>query len=80
MKINWVDGSYIKTEFVDNSFMISANKEGLISLANILTDMAKDETFNGWHIHLDDWNDLEKGSIELTLMKDQDLPAKIVDK
>ena len=58
MKINWVDGSYIKTEFVDNSFMISANKEGLISLANILADMAK----------------------ELTLMKDQDLPTKIVDK
>lgn len=74
MKINWIGNFFIKTEIEkrndgNDSFFIIANKDGLLSLANILTEMAKDETFNGWHIHLDESNGLEKGSMELTLMK-----------
>jgi hypothetical protein len=75
MKINWTGNFSIKTEFdkdkkEGNSFYIIANKDGLLSLANILTDMANDEIYSGWHLHLDEWSGLEKGSVELTLMKE----------
>tara|TARA_R110000868_G_scaffold103473_4_gene284960 strand:- start:1240 stop:1467 length:228 start_codon:yes stop_codon:yes gene_type:complete len=65
----------IKTEIEKNdkegdSFYIIANKEGLITLSNILLEMAKDEYANGYHVHLDEWSRLEKGSVELTLMKE----------
>jgi len=64
----------IKTEIEKNdkegdSFYIIANKEGLITLSNILLEMAKDECAVGYHVHLDEWSRLEKGSVELTLMK-----------
>ena len=66
--------SLIKTEIEKNdkegdSFYIIANKEGLITLSNILLEMAKDECVDGYHVHLDEWSRLEKGSVELTLMK-----------
>ena len=75
MKINWTGNFSIKTEVDinskdENSIFIIANKDGLLSLANILTDMANDEIYSGWHLHLDDSVGLEKGSVELTLMKE----------
>ena len=75
MKINWTGNFSIKTEIEkrndgNDSFFIIANKDGLLSLANILTDMANDEIYSGWHLHLDDSVGLEKGSVELTLMKE----------
>ncbi len=78
MKYIWEKNSLIKTEIEKNnkegdSFYIIANKEGYITLANILLEMAKEETYDGYHIHLDEYNGLEKGSVELTLMKDQNL-------
>jgi len=74
MKINWNGNFSIKTEVDINSkdeksIFIIANKDGLLSLANILTDMANDEIYSGWHLHLDDSVGLEKGSVELTLAK-----------
>ena len=43
----------------------SANREGLISLANILVDLAKEGP--GAHVHLDENNSLEDGSAELII-------------
>ena len=48
--------------------VINANKEGLLSLANILTALSH-ETASGAHIHLDQYNSLEDGSTELIIAK-----------
>lgn len=44
---------------------ISANRAGLLSLANILSDLANEEL--GAHIHLDENSSLEDGSAELVI-------------
>lgn len=44
---------------------ISANREGMISLANIMLDLA--EGLPGAHLHLDESNSLEDGSCELII-------------
>ena len=63
MNINWIDGSEICVKHDIGEVVISANKEGLLSLAGQLTALAEGEP--GDHIHYDDNNSLEKGSVEL---------------
>ena len=65
MKVDWVDGFTIKTEATDGEFVISANKEGLMSLAKQLTALA--EGVPGDHIHYDEYNSLEDGSAALII-------------
>jgi len=65
MKINWVNGSEIRVNRDQNEVVISANREGLLSLAEQLTALA--EGIPGDHIHYDEHNSLEKGSAELII-------------
>jgi hypothetical protein len=65
MKIDWVEGSEIRVNNTDHEVVISANREGLLSLANQLTALA--EGVPGDHIHYDDDNSLEEGSAELII-------------
>ena len=65
MKVDWVDGFTIKTEALEGEFVISANKEGMLSLARQLTALAEGEP--GDHIHYDENNSLEEGSAELII-------------
>ena len=65
MEFHWVDGFEIKVTVEDGTAIISANKEGLLSLANHLTALA--EGVPGDHIHLDAYNSLEDGSAELII-------------
>ena len=68
MEINWEDGFTIKVRVEDGgTVVISANKEGLLSLAAQLTDLANEKT--GCHIHYDAYNSLEDGSPELIIEK-----------
>ena len=67
MKIEWVDGFKIHIKNENGTVVISANKEGLESLAKQLTAMAESET--GCHIHYDSYNSLEDGSVEMILEK-----------
>ena len=68
MEINWEDGFTVKVRVEDgDTVVISANKEGLLSLARQLTDLANEET--GCHIHYDAYNSLEDGSSELIIEK-----------
>jgi hypothetical protein len=68
MKIGWVDGFTIEVR-VDggNTVVISANKEGLLSLAQQLTALAYESS--GSHIHYDVYNSLEDGSVEMIVEK-----------
>ena len=67
MTINWVDGFEIRVSVEHNEAVISANKEGLLSLAQHLTALAEETV--GSHIHYDEYNSLEERSEELTIEK-----------
>ena len=65
MIIEWEDGFTIKVQIEENTVVISANKEGLLSLARHLTDLADAEV--GSHIHYDEYNSLEEDSSEMII-------------
>ena len=60
MRITWEDGFELRAAIRDDEVTISANRAGMVSLANILLALA-DET-PGAHVHLDEYNSLEDDS------------------
>ena len=67
MEIEWVDGFDIRVKVDHDTVVISANKEGMFSLAKQLTALA--EAVPGQHIHYDEYNSLEDGSTELIVVR-----------
>ncbi len=67
MEMNWIDGFTIKVSVCNGTAMISANREGLLSLAVQLTALAAETP--GCHIHYDPYNSLEESSNELIIEK-----------
>ena len=67
MEMEWMDGFTIRVSISEGTALLSANREGLISLANHLKSLAEEPS--GSHIHLDVYNSLEEGSSELILEK-----------
>ena len=67
MKIDWVDGSQIRVSVGKGEAVITANREGLLSLARQLAALAQESA--GSHIHYDEYNSLEDGSAGLTVEK-----------
>ena len=63
MHIEWEQNFSIKVGVRDGEVTLSANREGLLSLARIFTALAEETP--GSHIHLDDYNSLEENSAEL---------------
>ena len=61
----WEDGFTIKVRGEEKEVVISANREGLLSLANQLKALADESV--GSHIHYDEYNSLEEGSSELLI-------------
>jgi len=66
MDITWEDGFSIKVKVDSGTVIISANKEGLLSLAKQLTTLA--DALPGNHIHYDEDNSLEEGSAEMIIV------------
>ena len=65
MTIEWINGFEIKAVAENGEIVISANREGLLSLAKHLTALA--EGVPGDHIHYDVYNSLEEGSAEMII-------------
>lgn len=65
MDLIWEDGFTIEVRVQKGAAVISANREGLLSLSNHLKTLAEEAP--GSHIHLDELNALEDGSCELIL-------------
>ena len=63
MEVKWVDGFEIRVTVDSGAAVISANREGLLSLAEQLTALADGQP--GDHIHYDEHTSLEEGSAEL---------------
>ena len=70
MKVDWVDGSEIHVRTDRGTAVISANREGLLSLAGQFTALA--EGVPGDHIHYDEYSSLEEGSVELIVERISD--------
>lgn len=69
IEYKWEHGFDIETHCNNTSITISANKEGLVSLARHLLTLAQDSVPSGHHLHFDEYNSLEEGSVELTIEK-----------
>ena len=69
MNIEWVEGFEIRVHSDSNSAVLSANREGLISLAQQLLALAEEAP--GSHVHYDEYNALEDGSVEMIIEKSE---------
>lgn len=69
IQFEWEKGFEISTDLNDNEILIKANSEGLVSLAKQLLTLAQSSVPFGSHIHLDEYNSLESGSIDLIIEK-----------
>lgn len=67
MEFIWEDGFEISARTDGDEIVISANREGLLSLAENLRILAEQE--GRCHFHLDAYNSLEDGSAELVIEK-----------
>lgn len=68
MDIEWEDGFIIKVRVDEgNTVVISANREGLLSLARHLAALADEEV--GSHVHYDECNSLDDGSTQVIIEK-----------
>lgn len=70
IRLTWEKGYDIRCMIKDNTVIISANKEGLLSLANHLVNLAQDKIPVDNHLHFDETNSLEDGSKELIISKE----------
>ena len=69
MDFDWDNNAEIEVTIENKSVLLFANKEGLISLANQLLELSKEEFPIGYHFHLDQYNSLEEGSSEIIIGK-----------
>jgi hypothetical protein len=69
IRLVWERGYEIRCSIDNGVVTLTANKEGLLSLANHLVNLAQEVVPSGGHIHLDDYNCLEDGSAELIISK-----------
>lgn len=67
MVIEWVDGFTVKVRVEEDTVVVSANREGLLSLARQLAALADEEV--GCHVHYDECNSLEDGSTQVIIEK-----------
>ena len=67
MNMDWIAGSVISVTIRGQEVTLSANRDGLLSLAGQLMVLA--EGMPGDHIHYDEYNSLEEGSPDLIIEK-----------
>jgi len=63
MENSWEEDFAIRVKCVRGVVVVSANREGLLSLARQFAALA--EAAPGSHIHYDEYNSLEEGSTEI---------------
>lgn len=69
LQLAWEKYYKIEVKDIQGEIMIRANSEGLLSLANHLVNLAQYDVPINTHIHLDEYNSLEEGSLELVIQK-----------
>lgn len=69
LQLSWENNFAIEVKNEGKEVCVIANNEGLISLAKHLLALAQNEVPLGTHIHLDQYNSLEDGSVDLVIEK-----------
>ncbi len=69
LQLCWNRGFVIKVFVKNEDVVIAANREGLVSLANHMLNLAQTEVPHGAHLHFDEYNSLEDGSVNLIIEK-----------
>lgn len=69
IKLNWQGAFEIAVKIEEKSVVITANREGLLSLANHFANLAQREVPSGSHLRLVAFNSLEEGSAQLIISK-----------
>jgi hypothetical protein len=69
IKLKWENNFEIAVSSNANEVVLTANKEGLISLANQLLTLAQSDIPSGRHIHYDEFNSLDEGSVNFVIQK-----------
>jgi hypothetical protein len=69
LKLEWEKGFAIKIIQENDTVILQANENGLMSLAKHLITLANPEVPGNIHFHLDDSNSLEEGSSEIIIEK-----------
>ena len=69
LRMVWEEGSVISAEIDGGTVLITANREGLVSLARLLLTLADERVPDGNHWHLDGSNAFEDGSCEVIIKK-----------
>ncbi|MBQ7501523.1 hypothetical protein IJT93_02240 [bacterium] len=69
MEFKWSESFAIEVKTDGKQVVISADREGLLSLANHLAALAEERP--GSHFHLDEYNSLEENSAELIIERIQ---------
>ena len=67
--LSWEDDFVILVKKEGDEVILQANKAGLISLTNHLLNLAQDDVPVHEHIHLDEENSLEEGSLPIIIEK-----------
>lgn len=68
-KFIWDENFVIECSEDHSTIVLKANEAGLTSLARIFLELAQHNVPHGSHIHLDEFNALENGSMELIISK-----------
>ncbi len=71
MKYNWEPGFDIGVRYENGVIFLTANREGLFSLTNHFLNLSQEKTPEGYHLHFDENNSLEEGSVELIIQKNE---------
>lgn len=69
LQLSWESNFAIEVKSEEDKVLISANNEGLISLAKHLLTLAQENVPLGAHLHFDQYNSLEDDSIDLIIEK-----------
>ena len=73
LRLRWENGFFIKCQLDEyGNVVLTANSEGLVSLARHLLTLAQNNVPEYTHLHLDEYDSLESGSNELIIVKRQD--------
>jgi hypothetical protein len=71
LKIDWENDYKIAVSYEEDSVVITANPDGLKTLARHFLTLAQEDVPSGWHLHYNDYSGLEKDSIGLIIVRDE---------
>ncbi|MEU9309354.1 hypothetical protein [Streptomyces sp. NPDC048256] len=63
----WEEGAHVEVRNLGGEVVIEANAAGLRTLAGHLLTLARADTPDGAHLHLEEGNGLKEGSVGLVL-------------